>query len=275
MKKMLLVALLIINSVLAFTSARRDSTYTLWNTLERWKSDYQWVDLSFELSPDTPHWYGFNPLEIKPLYTFENTGGVFLAYQYTLSGQYGTHTDFPGHFDPDGRLTHEYTVQDLVYPLVVIDRSAAVALNADYVLTKQDVLDWEAQYGQIPSGSFVAFRSDWSKRTALEYENKDDNGNSHYPGWDIEALNYLIEVRNVAVIGHETPDTDSALTGATVGFIGEDYVLDHDRLNVELLKNLDRVPPVGAIVFVTFPKLKNGTGFTSRVFAISPHIQEE
>jgi hypothetical protein len=28
---------------------------------------------------------------------------------------------------------------------------------------------------------------------------------------------------------------------------------------------LDRVTPVGAIIFVTFPKLKDGTGFTSPV----------
>jgi kynurenine formamidase len=52
--------------------------------------------------------------------------------------------------------------------------------------------------------------------------------------------------------------------------IGEDYILDRGKLNVELLKNLDRLPPVGAIVFVTFPILKDGVGFTSRVFAIAP-----
>ncbi|MDR0722963.1 MAG: cyclase family protein, partial [Treponema sp.] len=95
-------------------------------------------------------------------------------------------------------------------------------------------------------------------------------GAAHYPGWDIEALQFLIDVRNVAAVGHETPDTDSAVTGATVGFIGEDYVLDQGKLNVELLKNLDQVPPVGAIVFDTFPRIKGGTGFTSRVFAIAP-----
>ncbi|MDR0760558.1 MAG: hypothetical protein LBF74_10695, partial [Treponema sp.] len=70
--------------------------------------------------------------------------------------------------------------------------------------------------------------------------------------------------------GHETPDTDSAVTGAALGFMGEDYVLDHGNLNVELLKNLDQVPTVGVIVFDAFPRIKGGTGFTSRVFAIAP-----
>jgi kynurenine formamidase len=269
MKKFLLFALLIMSSVLGFAGGKKEKD-DLWQELARLQSDYRWVDLSFEVSPETPHWYGFEPLAVEPLYTFENTDGVFLAYQYTLSGQYGTHTDFPGHFDPAGRLQDDYGPREFAYPLVVIDKSEAVAANPDYVLTKQDVLDFEKIHGQIPAGAFVAFRSDWSKRGAGDYENKDTAGASHYPGWDIEALKFLIGERNVAAVGHETPDTDSAVTGATVGFIGEDYVLDHGKLNVELLKNLDQAPPVGAIVFDTFPRIKDGTGFTSRVFAIAP-----
>ncbi|MDR2071589.1 MAG: cyclase family protein [Treponema sp.] len=269
MKKFLLAALLITGSVFVFAGGGKEKN-GLWRELARLQSDYRWVDLSFEVSPETPHWHGFDPLAVKPLYTFENTGGVFLAYQYTLSGQYGTHTDFPGHFDPSGRLQDDYGPLEFAYPLVVINKSEAVAANPDYVLTKQDILDFEKIYGQIPEGAFVAFRSGWSKRRAEEYENKDAAGNSHYPGWDIEALKFLIDVRNIAAVGHETPDTDSAVTGAAVGFIGEDYVLDHGKLNVELLKNLDQTPPVGAVVVDAFPRIKGGTGFTSRVFAIAP-----
>jgi kynurenine formamidase len=270
-KKFLLFAVFALTGAgLLFAGGKKESSKELWNELARLKSQYKWVDLSFELSPETPHWYGFDALAIKPLYTFENTDGVFLAYQYTLSGQYGTHTDFPGHFDPAGRLADSYGVQELAYPLVVIDKSAAAAANPDYVLTKEDILEFEKAHGPIPAGAFVAFRSDWSKRGPADYENKDAAGNSHYPGWDLEALKYLVGERDVAVVGHETPDTDSAVTGNTVGFVGEDYVLDSGKLNVELLKNLNEVPPVGAIVFVTFPKLKDGTGFTSRVFAIAP-----
>jgi kynurenine formamidase len=251
---------------------------SLWDELSRLKSDYNWVDLSFEVSPETVHWWGFDPLLVTPKYTFEGTfadfGGIpansFAAFLYTLPGQYGTHTDFPGHFDPKGRLIDSYGVKDLAYPLVVIDKSPAVAANPDYALTKQDVLDWEKQHGAIPAGSFVAFRSDWSKRSAADYEAPDAEGNSHYPGWDIGALEYLIGTRNVAVVGHETPDTDPAVVGNGPGMIGEDYVLDQGRLNVELLRNLDQLPPTGAIVFVTFPNIKGGTGFTSRVCAIAP-----
>jgi kynurenine formamidase len=245
-------------------------THELWDTLARLKDGFRWVDLSFELSPETPHWQGFKPLDVTPLYTFENTDGVFCANQYTLSGQYGTHIDFPRHFDPKGRLAHEYGVQDMAYPLVVIDKSGEVKANPDYELSKEDVVEFEKVHGPVPAGSFVVFRSDWSKRTAEEYENKDAEGNSHFPGWDIGALKYLIGERNVAVIGHETPDTDSAKSGNAVGMVCEDYVLKHGRLNVELLKGLDQLPAMGAVAFITFPNLKDGVGFTSRVFAIAP-----
>jgi kynurenine formamidase len=245
-------------------------TQDLWSLLAELKNGYRWVDLSFQLSPQTPHWQGFKPLDVTPLYTFENTDGVFCANQYTLSGQYGTHIDFPRHFDPKGRFAHEYGVKDMAYPLVVIDRSAEVKADPDYELGRRDVLEFEKENGKIPAGSFVVFRSDWSKRTAEEYENKDAEGNSHFPGWSLDALKYLIEERDAAVIGHETPDTDSAKGGNAAGMVCEDYVLKRGRLNVELLKGLDALPATGAIAFITFPNVKDGVGFTSRVFAIAP-----
>jgi hypothetical protein len=39
---------------------------------------------------------------------------------------------------------------------------------------------------------------------------------------------------------------------------------------IELLTNLDKVPESGAIVVVSFPKPKGGSGFPARVFAILP-----
>jgi kynurenine formamidase len=279
LKKTWFVVALVLAGSIAFVGCGKKAKPSLWEQLSTLKSDNQWVDLSWEVSPDTPHWWGFDPLAVAEKYTFaqtlkdfgDNPHNSFAAYLYTLPGQYGTHVDFPAHFDPKGKTIGDYGVKELVYPLVVIDKSAAVAKNYDYSLTKQDVLDFEAQYGAIPEGSFVAFRSDWYKRPLSDFEAADSDGNSHYPGWDIGALEYLIGVRKVAAIGHETPDTDAAVTGnSDDGMIGEDYILDHGKLNVELLKNLDKLPPTGAIIFITFPNIKGGVGFTSRVFAIAP-----
>jgi len=50
----------------------------------------------------------------------------------------------------------------------------------------------------------------------------------------------------------------------------ETYILGTDHYQIELLANLDKVPEAGAIVVVTFPKPKGGSGFPARVFAIVP-----
>jgi kynurenine formamidase len=77
-----------------------------------------------------------------------------------------------------------------------------------------------------------------------------------------------VEERNIGAVGHETGDTDAPAAGTN--FAGETYILKTDRIQVELMTNLDSVPPTGAIIFVTFPKVKDGMGFPARVFAICP-----
>jgi len=242
----------------------------LWALLDKLKSNYEWVDLSRELSPETVHWVGFDPLKVSVKYSYESTyrdfgnnpNNSFRSDLYTLPGQYGSHVDFPRHFDPNGRTGETYGAKDLAYPLVVIEKTKAPDGNYDYALTRQDVIDFESVHGKIPAGTFVLFRSGWSKVAETE---------KTYPGWDVEALKYLVEERDVAGVGHETPDTDPFfVANSDTGMISEKYVLCKDKLNVELLHNLETLPPVGAIIFITFPIVKDGVGFTSRVFAITP-----
>ena len=164
------------------------------------------------------------------------------------------------------------TVQELVYPLVVIDKSAACAENPDFMLKIEDIQAWEAEYGKIPEGAFVAFRSDWHKR-GTNLDNPDENGIPHYPGWDVNAIRWLVEERNIGAIGHEPADTDPGFVTTKEGaypYPGEQYILEVDRIQIEVMRNLDQLPPVGGMIICSFPKLKDGTGFPARCFAICP-----
>lgn len=239
----------------------------LWEFVNELKSPaYCWVDLTHELSPATPHWYGFGDLTTEVIYDF-SPDCIFHSDKYTIpAGQFGTHVDAPGHFVQGARTLDQMTLKEMVYPLVVIDKSAACAADADYELTIADLQEWEQEHGPIPEGAFVAFRSDWSKRPDMN--NYDENNRPHYPGWKLDALHWLVEERHIGAIGHETADTDAP--GANVNFAGEIYILETDRLQVELMTNLDALPPTGAVIFVTFPKVKNGVGFPARVFAVYP-----
>ena len=182
---------------------------TLWEQIKELKSPkYKWVDLTHELSPETPHWFGFKPLQADLLFDYaEGTPEDMMApmrcIQYSVASQYGTHTDVPRHFWGSGRDMSAITVQELMYPLVVIDKSAECAANSDFMLTVDDLKAWEAQYGRIPEGAFVAFRSDWYKKPNLD--NPDENGVPHYPGWDKAAIQWLGEERNIGATSRRTP----------------------------------------------------------------------
>jgi len=230
----------------------------------------EWVDLTHTFGPNSPHFAAFDDAEIKTLFTHDDG---FFAQRFTVPGQYGTHIDAPIHFVPNQRYLEELELKELVLPLVVIDKSNEAAENNDFTLSKEDILEFEAVHGEIEEGTFVALRTDWSKRWSDKdaFENKDENGNNHLPGWGIDALKFLFEERNINAVGHETFDTDSSIDVAKNGsLIGEYYVLEQDTFQVELLTNLDKVPTKGAVIFNIVAKPEKATGFPVRSFAILP-----
>lgn len=229
-----------------------------------------WVDLTHAFGPDSPHFSAFDDAKFETLFTHDNG---FFAQRFTFPGQYGTHLDAPIHFVRDTRYLHELELKELVLPLVVIDKSKEAEENHDFTLGVADIEQFEAQHGTIEEGTFVALRTDWSKRWPDKeaFDNKDEEGVSHAPGWSVEALKFLFEERKVQAVGHETFDTDSASDYRKNGaLLGEYYVLDQDTYQVELLANLDQVPAKGAVIFNIVPKAENASGFPVRSFAILP-----
>ncbi|MEH7238681.1 cyclase family protein [Bacillus sp. JJ1562] len=230
----------------------------------------EWVDLTHTFGPDSPHFSAFQDAEFKTLFTHEDG---FFAQSFTFPGQYGTHIDAPIHFVPNQRYLEDLELKELALPLVVIDKSKEAEKNHDLSLSVDDILKFEEEHGKIEAGTFVALRTDWSKRWPNKeaFENKDSDGNSHAPGWGIEALKFLFEERNIKAVGHETFDTDAAIDFRKNGsLIGEYYVLEQDTFQIELLTNLDKVPAKGAVIFNICPKPEKGSGFPVRSFAILP-----
>lgn len=230
----------------------------------------KWVDLTHAFGPDSPHFSAFEDAKFDTLFSHDDG---FFAQRFTFPGQYGTHLDAPIHFVRDTRYLHELELKELVLPLVVIDKSKEAEANHDFTLGVADIEQFEAEHGTIEEGTFVALRTDWSKRWPDKeaFDNKDEEGNSHAPGWSVEALKFLFEERNVQSVGHETFDTDSASDYRKNGaLLGEYYVLDQDTYQVELLANLDQLPAKGAVIFNIVPKAENASGFPVRSFAILP-----
>jgi kynurenine formamidase len=273
-----LVALILALVVVAWVPPSKPSESALtgvWNIIQR----KEFVDLTHTFEPGIPHWPGFHDEQRELLYWYDDQppgpgtlGTGFYAQQFTHVGQWGTHVDPPAHFIRGLRTVDQIDVKEMIMPLVVIDVHHQVAQNPDYTITMDDVKAWEKKHGQIPEGAFVAMRTDWSKRwpDAAAMRNEDANGVAHYPGWSMDVLKYLYEVRNITASGHEPTDTDPGIATSQDDYSLEAYILSTNHYQIELLTNLDQVPEAGALVVVAFPKPKDGSGFPARVFAILP-----
>jgi kynurenine formamidase len=244
--------------------------------LQKVLASKKFVDLTHDFAPGIPRWSGFPDEQRKTIYWYEKQPGMmgdgFLAEIFTLVGQWGTHVDPPAHFHKGLRTVDQIELKEMILPLVCIDVHQECAKNPDYTLTLERVKKWETEHGNIPTGAFVAMRTDWSKRwpDAEKMANKDGQGVAHYPGRSLPALKYLYEERKITASGHETTDTDPGLATTKDDYSLEAYILGTNHYQIELLTNLDQVREFGAIVVSSFPKPKGGSGFPARVFAILP-----
>ncbi|OGV75454.1 MAG: cyclase [Lentisphaerae bacterium RIFOXYB12_FULL_65_16] len=228
----------------------------------------QFVDLTHSFGPDSPVWPGFGQAKMTPAgnpktheaYTIAKDG--FHTTVYEIVGQYGTHVDPPAHFADNGITMDEIPLKQMILPLIVVDDTPFLAKDPNHAFSVTDLMAWEQQHGRVPNGSFVALRTDMYK---------DFDGNPErfkhcpFPAWAFETIKFLYEERGVTATGHEALDTDT-----TDKMDSETYILQHGHYQIEVMANLDKVPPTGALIVVTWPKVKNGLGFPARAFAILP-----
>ncbi len=248
--------------------------YKLWNLLEEAKK-LKWVDLSHPLNNDSPYWSGIPEGSVELGKVVFDWGNPMLECQiqtFKFPGQFGTHIDFPGHFVKGADLSDKFTVKDAVFPLCIVDVTEKVKADPTYVVTADDIREYEKTYGPIPDGAFVAIRTDWSKNwpdmNALSGIAED--GSENFPGWSLEALKYIYEARNAAANGHEALDTDASAEAAKAGDLAcERYVLSKGKLQIEVLCNLDQVQPAGAILVAAWPNIEDAVGLPVRVWAIT------
>ena len=248
--------------------------YRLWNALNEAKK-LKWVELSHPLNNESPYWSGIPEGSVdlgRVVYDWGNPMLECVIQTFRFPGQFGTHIDFPGHFIKEGVRSEAFGVKDGVFPLCVIDISKKAAEDPHYAVTVEDIREYEARYGEIPDGAFVALRTDWSKNwpdmNALSGIGED--GSENFPGWSLEALKYNYETRNAAANGHEALDTDASAEAAAAGDLAcERYVLEKGKLQVEVLCNLDQVAPAGAVIFVAWPRIENAVGLPVRAVALT------
>ena len=216
----------------------------------------KFVDLTHAFGPQTPVWSGFGQAKFSPAadpkthepYTVAKDG--FRATYYEMVGQYGTHVDPPAHFAENGVTMDEIPLKQMILRLVVLDDTPYLAKDPNHAFSIDDLKQWERAHGRVPAGAFAALRTnmykDWDS-------NPEHFKRSPFPAWDFATIKYLYEQRSVTATGHESMDTDT-----TDKMDSETYILQHGHFQIEVMANLDQVPAKGALIVVTWPKVKPG-----------------
>ncbi|TNE68690.1 MAG: cyclase family protein [Rhodobacteraceae bacterium] len=220
-----------------------------------------------EIADDTP------PIEIHKISEYGDRG-PFWAWNWLKLGEHsGTHYDAPHHWItgkdyPDGAVD-TIDPQYFVAPANVIDCSKEAAADPDFLLTKDALIAWEQEHGEIKAGEWVLMRTDWDQynEDAGTFLNADETG-PHTPGPSVDCIEYLMEKKALGW-GTQCVGTDAGAAGSfEPPYPAHNLLHKNNRYGLASLTNLDKLPPKGA-VFITAPlKIENGTGSPVRALAL-------
>jgi len=132
------------------------------------------VDLTAPLSAETPILNLPEPLgqterfALREISRYDAAGPAWYWNNFSSGEHTGTHFDAPIHWitgrDLPENACDTIPARRFVGPACVLDVTAEVAADADFLLTRERVLAWEAEHGRIAPRSWVLVRSGWSSR---------------------------------------------------------------------------------------------------------------
>lgn len=239
------------------------------------------VDLTKPLGPDTPVIrlpppFADSPgVTIETLSQFDDRGPAWYWNTLRLGEHTGTHFDAPVHWitgrDLPENACDTIPARKFIGPACVIDVTADVEADSDFLVSPERIERWEAEHGRIPAGAWVLLRTGWSRRTAAaDYLNAGPDG-PHSPGFAPAASTLLARERDVLGVGVETVGTDAGQAASfDPPFANHEIMHGAGKFGLASLCNLDQLPPTGALLIAAPLKIVAGSGSPLRVIAITP-----
>src|SRR5262245_40783417 len=127
------------------------------------------IDLTQPLGPDTPviglpPQFGSSPgVSLEVISRFDDKGPAWYWNTIRMGEHTGTHFDAPIHWitgrDLANNACDTIPAARFVGPACVIDVTADVSNNPDFLLTPQRLDMWEAEHGLIPRDAWVLLRT--------------------------------------------------------------------------------------------------------------------
>ncbi|ASK79159.1 cyclase [Paraphotobacterium marinum] len=215
------------------------------------------IDLTQMLDEHTPHWNcdcGF-----KLTSTFDEVSCVQFI---DAPAGIGTHMDAPYHFFSDNISIDQINVENFLGPACVIDVHHKA--HDEYLISKQDILDFENKHGMIEPNTIILAFTGWDKHWGEpdKYRAEKSEQQRAFPGFSTESIDYLL-TKDIKGIGIDTLSPD----GSNIGFPVHKKVLSRGIYILENLCNLDKLPAKVQELISLPLKIKNGAEAPCRVIA--------
>jgi kynurenine formamidase len=182
--------------------------------------------------------------------------------------RFPTRLDAPAHLAGNLWSVDQIPPERLFTPLAVIDVRTQVRRDPDYELSVTDIANWEQAHGQIPQGAVVMARTGWAERwnSRRAYRNEDRRGMAHFPGFSLQAAQFLVQGRNVVGLGI---DTASIVAGNSASSPVRNFTLSHSVYQLQNVANLAQAPAAGGLLLVAPAKLQGSSSAPARVMALA------
>jgi kynurenine formamidase len=209
---------------------------------------------------------------LREISRYDERGPAWYWNEISTGEHTGTHFDAPVHWVTGADLEDVSQVPPirLLAPAAVLDFSAQVAADPDFLLEIDHVKHWEAEYGPLPDGGWLLYRTGWDARSNSqdEFLNADASG-PHTPGISVECARWLALESPVAGLGVETVGTDAgAAHSFDPPFPCHSALLGAGKYGLTQLRNLDLLPPQGSVVFAGPLPITGGSGSPCRALAL-------
>ena len=169
------------------------------------------------------------------------------------------------------RTSRPKDAREFFAPLAVISVADRTSRDPDTGVAVDDVRAWEREHRRLSEGAFVVMDSGWGQRVADSeaFVSVDAQEVMHFPGFTLEAAEFLTVERDIVGVGVDTLSLDTGISSFRGGYPAHLTFLPAGKYGLELMANLNAVPPSGATLIVGAPKHQGGSGGPARVFAVS------
>ena len=211
------------------------------------------------------------PFALSEISRYDERGPAWYWNNFTTGEHTGTHFDAPIHWvtGQDKRDVSQVPVKQLIARAAVLDVTAEVAADPNFLLEVSHIKVFEAEHGALPAGGWLLIRTGWDARSADQ--DAFLNGGAT-PGVSIDCAKWLADEAPIQGVGVETVGTDAgAAHSFDPPFPCHSYVLGADKFGLTQLQNLAQLPPTGAVVIATPLPIVTGSGSPARVLALVQH----